>query len=233
MQLPPEILFKTSTIADGNMSLRFGEEAEVITNRNHFCESLDIPVNRYICMRCDHGDVIKLVTEPNREQVDAEVLITQTPGLTLMLLTADCLPSALYDPVTKTIALAHFSRQTIAAKLPEKTVGFLRHELSVDPRNLKVFVGPHIHPESYCFTNTNELFSDTIEPFVTRNPDSVCVDLPAAHTAQLTAAGVLAENIHYSPIDTFASPDHFSHFESTRDDSKPHGRLATILTLTG
>lgn len=231
MHVPAKISFKTSTIADGNMSVRFGEAKDVIRNRETFLKNLNIPVNRYITMQCNHGDVIEFVDTPSREPIDAEVLVTKTPALTLLLLTADCLPTAFYDPLTSTIALAHFSRQTIAAGLPQKTVGWLQQQLQVNPTNLQVFVGPHIQPQSYCFNNTNEQFADPIEPFVKRQTDSVCVDLPAAHTAQLVSAGVRETNIQYSDIDTFSSPEHFSHFESTRDDQKPHGRLATILTL--
>jgi len=226
MQLPPELTFTTSTIADGNMSMRFGKKTAVVTARDRFVGHLN-----YVCMQCDHGDTIQFVSEPQANQTPAEVLIAQTPGLTLMLLTADCLPTALYDPTTKTIALAHHSRQTIAAGLPTETVRFLQRERGVDPARLQVYVGPHIHPASYCFNNTEERFADRIEPFTTRTDTSVCVDLPAAHTAQLGAAGVPATQIQYSAVDTFSSADHFSHFESTRDDRKPHGRLATILTL--
>lgn len=226
MQLPKNITFATSTIADGNMSLRFGEAADVIANRNRY-----VGHTNYLAMRCDHGSVIAFVHDVGQQSIDAEVVVTQTPHLTLMLLTADCLPTLFYDEQTRTIALAHFSRQTIAAELPQKTVGFLRHHVHIDPANLQIFVGPHIQPQSYCFLNTNEAFAPTVEPFVKRTAEKVCVDLPAALRAQLTAASVHQEHIHYSPIDTFSSREHFSHFESTRDDTKPHGRLATIASL--
>jgi copper oxidase (laccase) domain-containing protein len=241
MQTVPQILFTTSTIADGNMSFRFGEETEVVKNRQTFIKQLPTPGEQYICMRCDHGEKIIVVNNDTHERhvnaqtqanmLEAEVLVTQTPHLTLMLLTADCLPTAFYDPVTNTIALAHFSRTTIAAGLPTRTIHFLTHTFDINPSNLLVYVGPHIQVESYCFSKPLSEVKPLIAPHLVEHNESICIDLPAAHSAQLIGAGVPKKNIHYSSIDTNASPDHFSHFAHTRHEQKPPGRLATILQL--
>lgn len=242
MKIPDKLTFATSTIADGNMGFKFGEKNEVVQNRERFLNKPNVAVNRYICMSCSHGDMIKLVDSETHKQhlnakapedmLEAEVLVTQEPNLALMLLTADCLPTGFYDPITQTIALAHFSRQTIADGLPEKTVSFLRQTLNVDPANLQVFVGPHIHQQSYSFPLPLEKTpSDKIAPFLSEVNNHAYIDLAAAHNSQLTEAGVLEDNIQLNETNTYSSPDHFSHFESMRDNQKPQGRLATVLML--
>lgn len=230
-----EFLTITSTIADGNMSLRFGDEEMVLANRKQFLTKHHIAWESHTCMRCNHGQTIIAI---NRDTVtdrhymlEAEVLVTQDTDLALMLLTADCLPTAFFDPITKTIALAHFSRQTIADGLPEKTIGFLRQTLKIDPANLKIQIGPYIHTNSYVFTKTDEKFAERLQPFLIETRDTIKVDLLAAHNHQLTEAGVPLENIVASQIDTVTSPEHFSHYATTRLNNKPHGRLATILRL--
>ncbi len=226
MTISPELIFKTSSISDGNMSLRFDENNEVLHNRKNFVKD-----NNFICMRCTHGEKIKIVSEPSLDMPEAEVLITQEKGLALMLLTADCLPTGFYDPITKTIALAHFSRETIANGLPQKTIGFLRQKFNTNPSHLKIFIGPHIKKESYSFTAPLKYIKPLMTPFVNEANNQVHIDLLTAHNRQLITAGVLSKNITASKVDTFVSPEHFSHYESTRDGKKPHGRLATILMM--
>jgi copper oxidase (laccase) domain-containing protein len=226
MHIPNRLQFKTSSIADGNMSFRFGDKDEVTGNRQQF-----VGHDQYVCMQCTHGAEIVTVDKPVADHIEAEVLVTQTPNLALLLLTADCLPAAFFDPITGTIVLAHFSRETIADGLPQKTVGFLRQTYDINPADLQVFVGPHISADSYCFPAPLDTVRPLIASHLITHHDNVCIDLPAAHTAQLTEVGVQKGNILYSEVDTFHSPEHFSHFESTRDDTKPHGRLITSLTL--
>ena len=118
----------TSSAEDGNMDFRFGDEEAVIRNRTRFLEKHGILYEDHIAMRCDHGDVVTLVTSfhpevgarSQEEQIQSEVLVTQEKNLALMLFTADCQPTCFFDPVTNTIALAHISRKTLCNKLTEK-----------------------------------------------------------------------------------------------------------------
>lgn len=234
------ILFKTSTITDGNMSFLIGDVAQALQNRKTFLEQNGIDFEKSICMRCDHGERIMIVDAKtdssyfaNTTQAAmplAEVLVTQEQNIALLLLTADCLPTLLYDPHTSTIALAHFSRQTIAQLLPQKTVGFLREHFGIDPAHLQVSVGPHIHATSYRFPAPVKEVSDTLLPHTFTKENYTHIDLPGALRAQLTATGVAPDLISFSPIDTVTSAHHFSHYASTRA-RKEEGRLLTYAQL--
>ncbi len=186
-------------------------------------------------MRCDHSDTITAVNRGTKtdtyRMIDAEVLITQEKGLALMLLTADCLPTTLFDPVTQTLALAHFSRQTIADGLPAKLITYLNTHLNVHTEHLEVYVGPYIHKDSYCFPLPQPELPTPIAAFAGKTDKKIYIDLPAAHNAQLIATGVQEKNISYSLIDTVASRDHFSHYQS-KNENAPQGRIATIAKLS-
>lgn len=228
------MLFKTSTLIHGNMSLRFGNTEEVLKNRRWFLAENNIAWEDHSCMRCNHSSTITAVnrgikTEKNR-MVDAEVLITQEKNFALMLLTADCLPTAFYDPITQTLALAHFSRQTIADELPKRTVAYLQEHFSAASNNLHITVGPYIHTHSYQFPNPPTNIHKNIAPFVDTQQTSATIDLLAAHNTQLIAAGITKENIAASSIDTATSSEHFSHYMHTRHNH-PEGRIATIAMM--
>ncbi len=227
-------LFKTSTLTHGNMSLRFGENRAVLQNRKQFLAENNITWEDHVCMRCSHATAIISVNwdtplDENR-MIDAEVLVTQEKGLTLMLLTADCLPTALYDPVTQTLALAHFSRQTIAENLPIKTIEYMVKHFGIQAEHIEVSVGPYIHTDSYRFPCTLENSSEAITPFVQTHEAYVAVDLLAAQNAQFISTGIKKENIAASSIDTATSSEHFSHYMHTRH-GHPEGRIATIATM--
>lgn len=224
-------LFTTSTISDGNMSLRFDEAGAAIKSRECFLTTHNIDWQKHICMRCNHGDTIQVVdthtkTDTNR-MLDAEVLITQESEFALALLTADCLPALFFDNTTHTLALAHFSRQTIANELPKKVVVFLEENFGVLAEDIQVSVGPHIHKKSYTFPLPQPPLPQTIDTYTEHTDTNIYIDLPAAHSAQLTAAGIKKENIHYSSVDTATSPNHFSHYEASRKNGLD-GRIMTI-----
>ena len=240
---PPNILCKTSSAADGNMSFRIGETDNSLQNREQFLMNNGIDFKNHVCMKCDHGEQITTVNRSTENQKDgtfgsktqedmllSEVLVTQEKGLALMLLTADCMPVSLYDPITQTIALAHFSRETISKNLPQKTISLLRERFAVDPANLLINVGPYIHTDSYSFPANNHNIQSNILPFTKEIDDKNFVDLIAACNQQLTQAGVELANIAVSTINTHVSPNHFSHYAS-RTQNTLKGRLATVLMM--
>ena len=237
------ILCETSTIADGNMSFRVGETHNSLENRKQFLARHAVDFKNHVCMKCNHESTISTIhrtngaskagifgAEKQEQMILSEVLATQEKGLALMLLTADCLPVSFFDPVTQTIALAHFSRQTIAQLLPQKTISFLREEYKIDPSNLLIHIGPHIHTDSYTFPLPQPDLPPAIVPFVFKTGAHVSIDILSACTHQLTEEGILPGNISTSDIDTATSSDHFSHYRSKKQNA-PEGRLATILML--
>ena len=238
INLPENVLCKTSTISNGNMSFCIGDTTDSLSNRKKFLLQNEIDFENHICMKCDHGEEIIAINRDNYnlgattqdDMFTAEVLVTQEKGLALMLLTADCLPVSFYDPTTQTIALAHCSRKTISNNLPQKTISFLRENFSIDPSNLLIQIGPHIHSSSYSFPLPQPDLPLSIAPFVTKTETQTHIDLILACNHQLHKEGIPSENISASEIDTATSPNHFSHFRSKKQNA-PHGRLATILML--
>ncbi|MFT5849407.1 MAG: copper oxidase (laccase) domain-containing protein [Patiriisocius sp.] len=237
---PVNILNASSVTAEGNMSFKIGDTLGVPGNRKMFLEGLDISYENTVCMQCDHGNTITMVNrsthvnnlEATRQEdmLVSEVLVTQEKGLALMLLTADCLPVSFYDPVTHIIALAHFSRQTIAQKLPEETIAYLSNIHGINPVNIQISTGPHISTDSYSFPLPLQHTAPAIAPHITKTDTHAHIDLVAALKAQLIPLGISENSIVISKVDTAISPDYFSYYQSKKENT-PDGRFATVLMM--
>ncbi len=222
------------------MSFRIGDTTNSLKNRKQFLSKNGIAFQNHICMKCDHREKITVITKEHHTQyfgaqiqkamLQSEVLVTQEKNIALMLLTADCIPASFYDPVTQTIALAHFSRETIANMLPQKTIGFLREQCAIDPTNLMIHIGPHIHKESYAFHLPSHHIQPQMLPYTEKENNTIRVNLAGACTHQIIQAGISTSHITISEIDTYTSSNHFSHYRSTKEKT-PEGRFATIIMM--
>jgi copper oxidase (laccase) domain-containing protein len=239
---PDEIICSTSTVCDGNMSFKFSPDKEVLLNRQNYLKKLGLSYDQCVAMACDNGSQITVINDSNlatyqapetqEKMLISEVLITANKNLPLMLLTADCIPAAFYDPIKKVIALAHFNRHTIAHDLATKTVVTLSEKFQSKPSDLQVSFGPYIHTESYVFDlPLDQPPSEQLADFVLKKDSQVQIDLRSAFIHQLTKAGVNKTNLTTSPSNTANSTNYFSHYRSARETDYIDGRMATILML--
>lgn len=225
------ILCQISTVRDGNMSFKGGDEEEVTSNRRTFLKKHGIEYSDCCAMTCNHGEAITLVTRSNQRPVQSEVLVTQQKNLALLLLTADCQPMSFYDPITQTIALAHVSRKTLVDGLIKKTISFLHEELGVESKNLHVSIGPSIKKESYVFPLPLQEEQPELQDFIKRTDGFAYIDLIGASMQQLKKAGIETEQILVSEIDTGSSSQYYSYYRMNKNNEKNTARMATVLML--
>lgn len=229
-----EFITCTSTIADGNMSFKHGPADEVLQNRQRFIKKLRCEPSGCVMMNSDHKDIVTVVgseTGTNhfglQSSIIADALITQDPDITLLLLTADCLPIALHDEATNTIGLIHLSRHTFCLALLEKTFLALR-KLGSAPDDVVVEIGPHIHQESYVFPLPLQEEPTKLKQYIEKENDQAYIDLTRAATETLIDLGVRSNKITVSPIDTCKHENYFSHVRSMKI-GEPEGRIVTAV----
>ncbi|MGE5540769.1 MAG: polyphenol oxidase family protein [Bacillota bacterium] len=226
------VLFETSTKADGNLSLTWGEQNEVETNRRSFLTRFGKTPQDCVVMEVEHGDRILQVDSSHKGQtLTAEAFITADTDVTLFLLTADCFPVGFYDPTKQVIALAHLGWRPVDKQLAVKVVEKMVQEFDSNPSDIQILIGPGIHKESYRFNNPAQNQNPEWADFLTdlENGETQ-VDLIGYITKQLRETGVAEGNIQVSPVDTAASPQYFSHYRAART-GEPEGRIATIIGL--
>lgn len=219
---------------DGNMSYRFGTHDDVERNRTHFLGMRGINNSELIEIGVEQGDaVVSIGTSPTNEEdhfVVAEALMTNVEGITLFLLTADCLPVVFVDSRQRAIALAHLGWKPTEKHLARKVVLEMVEKYGTNPRDLHVYIGPSIKKESYAFPTVTQT-DDTWNPFLRIDDIGMThIDLSGFNRAVLHECGVLREHIVESSVDTASSEDFFSHY-GAKNNRQGEGRFATIVSM--
>src|SRR3989344_9484294 len=117
------LIVATSTVADGNMSLKWGEEREVVKNREKFLGGIRLKLEDCVAMSLVHGTKVMRVGKDDRgKMVEVDGLVTSEPGVGLFMVTADCLPLVLFDKKRQVVGLAHLGWRGVHGKLAERMV---------------------------------------------------------------------------------------------------------------
>ncbi len=207
-----------------------------------------------VTVRQIHSDLIHAVAAGPRHPLAGDGLITDTPGLLLAVLTADCLPVILADPKRHAIGVFHAGWRGTVKRIVEKGVGEMVRHFGSDPAQLRAAIGPGIRGCCYQvgpevktkfesqFAYGAELFRETKETneiherypllFLTARapghselPKKIFLDLAEANRHQLLDAGVLARNISDVGMCTSCKPQlFFSH----RAEQGRAGRMMAV-----
>jgi hypothetical protein len=90
-----------------------------------------------------HSDRVLVATQPG--QLGAgDAIISQRPGVTAAIRTADCLPILIVDPKTRAVAAVHAGWRGVVAEIAPKTVEAMRVEFGSRPQDLEIAIGPGI-----------------------------------------------------------------------------------------
>jgi len=220
------VLVSVSSYDDGNMSFSTGDEREVTNNRRFFLDSVSIdPLQTALVqVTFDTTDFTRyrIVDEDQLGEGilsplvihSADALVATRPGQALFLPLADCAGAVLYDTKNHVLMVSHLGRQSVEINGAEKSIEFLCSEFDSNPKDIQVWLSPMVGPESYPL----HAFSD-------RGLRDVIIE-------QLISAGVTAENIEFSSVDTAESDNYFSHSEFLAGEQSEDGRFALIAVMT-
>ncbi|MET9329844.1 peptidoglycan editing factor PgeF [Streptomyces cellulosae] len=203
------------------------DPGNVRTNRELAAEALGVDPARVVWMNQVHGADAVVVDEPwgARPVPEVDAVVTARRGLALAVLTADCVPVLLADPVAGVAAAAHAGRPGLVAGVVPAVVRAMT-ELGADPARIVARTGPAVCGR--CYEVPERMRSDVaaVEPaaYAETSWGTPAVDVVAGVHAQLERLGVLGAG--RSPVCTRESDDHFSY---RRD--RTTGRLASYVWL--
>ncbi|UXY19296.1 peptidoglycan editing factor PgeF [Streptomyces cynarae] len=199
----------------------------VRTNRELAAKSLGLDPARVVWMNQVHGADVAVVDAPWGENPVPEVdaIVTARRGLALAVLTADCTPVLLADPVAGIVAAAHAGRPGMVAGVVPAAVRAMM-ELGADPSRIAARTGPAVCGRCYEVPEAMRAEVSAVEPAAHAETSwgTPAVDVTAGVHAQLDRLGV--RDRAQSPVCTLESHDHFSY---RRD--RTTGRLAGYVWL--
>ncbi|GHJ98335.1 peptidoglycan editing factor PgeF [Streptomyces sp. NPDC003753] len=211
-----------------NLGGAVGDDPEAVrTNRELAAKSLGLDPARVVWMNQVHGADVAVVDAPWGENPVPEVdaIVTARRGLALAVLTADCTPVLLADPVAGLVAAAHAGRPGMVAGVVPAAVRAMM-ELGADPSRIVARTGPAVCGRCYEVPEAMRAEVSAVEPAAHAETSwgTPAVDVTAGVHAQLDRLGV--RDRAQSPVCTLESHDHFSY---RRD--RTTGRLAGYVWL--
>lgn len=240
----PGFFHEFSTKEDGNMAnVILGKEVnskKTLENRTRFLDKLGVDIEKCICMWVLGKDGVKVVKRQwvgasmrdYKFAVKIDALITNQKGLYLFLLTADCAPVILYDPVKSVVGLIHVGWKGADLNIVKKVIKSLSSKFKSNPKNLIAAIGPAARKHSFIKKDPSQKNDPKWKPFLEKvGPAKYKVDFVGLCKKQLVEAGIEEKNIFDSGIDTVGDKRFYSHYLDGKKHLSVQGRFACVVGL--
>lgn len=202
-----------------NLGYHRGDDPEnVEKNYEILAKAIGFSTQRMVLSNQIHSDIVRTVGAEDARGLDhraypeCDALITNTPGVALVVFTADCTPILLYDPVTGAVGAVHAGWRGTAAGIAGKAVEKMQKEFGCHPENIRAAIGPNI--ARCCFETDAEvpaamekLLADAAKDCIESRGNKFYVNLKEINARVLRRAGV--EQIEVSDACTMCRPDRF------------------------
>lgn len=183
--------------------------------------------------QCHTANISVIDHLPVDKLTETDGLVTGQQNICLCILTADCVPVLLYDPVNRVIAVAHAGWRGTLEGITRKTVETMVKSHSCIPQNIYAVIGPSIGPEVY--ETGDEVAALFIEKFnsvdavVIRQPNGrYHLDLWKANELQLLSMGIPSSQIENPGLCTFSNNNYLF---SARRDGIDTGRMVSGIMI--
>lgn len=134
-----------------NVGLGSSDEREsVLENRDRICRALGADRGRMATVHQCHSNRVVIVDDVYAPGTapEADALVTETPGLVLTVLTADCAPVLLCDPQANIAAAVHAGWRGAVSGVIENAIEVMT-DLGASPDNIIAAIGPCISQDSF------------------------------------------------------------------------------------
>ena len=227
----------TGSQASLNLAVGRGDSEEnVEQNLRILSIALGYDPSKYVLTRQTHSDIVRVVTDADcrgffhRDYPECDALVTNTPGVTLMVFTADCTPLLFHDPVTGAVGAAHAGWRGTAQNIGGKTVEAMVKHFGCDPGNIRAAIGPNL---SQCHFETDmdvpaamvAAFGDQVLPLIRQKGEKYFPDLKAINALALHRAGV--RHIEVSDACTWCESHRYWSHRVTKGDRGSQGAVIT------
>jgi YfiH family protein len=220
-----------------DLNLGFTKEddrANVEENRRTFLQSI-APGNSWPLRttRQIHSDLTLPLATPEAPLDPADGLSTALPGVFLAMLTADCVPVLIADPVHRAVAVFHAGWRGTVAAIVEQGVQHLCDTYASAPEDLLAAIGPSIGPCCYEVGEEVRTRFDASFPYAADLFHDSHLDLWQSNRHQLESAGLPSTNITVLAQCTACArtPNGRRNFFSYRTEQGLTGRMMTAIAI--
>jgi YfiH family protein len=174
-----------------------------------------------------HSDKV-LIADRSGSAGEGDGLISNQPGITLSVRTADCLPILMADTRNRAVAAVHAGWRGTILEIVPKTLQAMADHFGTRPDDLVIAVGPGIG--DCCFEVGPEVAIQFAKLFPERTDldQKTKVDLVETNLRLLGRNGGSVRQIATSGLCTFCRPDLFHSYRRDRDAA---GRMMSTIRL--
>lgn len=219
-----------------SLALHTQEEPNAILHNRSAIEKA-LPNMHFVVANQTHSDHISIITHKKQSWLseisqhaieNCDALITNQKGIMLTILTADCVPVLLFDPINKVVAAIHAGWKGTQQAIVFKTVKKMQHTFNTDPTDIIAGIAPSIGKCCYEVDwNVAKHFKDIDNAYENKGEKQM-LDLPHINKIQLLNAGVKEEHIELSNLCTACEVDDYF---SYRKEGGCSGRFMSMIGL--
>lgn len=194
----------------------------LLENYRRFCACVGADMEQTVLSRQVHQTAVRICKSADagkglfreRDYDSADALVTNVPGLTLFVFSADCGTVLLHDRSTGAVGAVHAGWRGCAGGIVQKAVEVMGRAYGTRPGDLRAALGPCIG--RCCFETDGDVtaamtaaLGQAAEPYLEKRGSKWHVDLEGLNRQWLLRAGILPENIEVSGLCTACRPDLF------------------------
>ena len=180
-----------------------------------------------------HTDRVHFIEAAPTQRLQGDALVTDRPGIFLIMKTADCLPVFLVDPSKGLVAAVHCGWRGARRRILGHVVDGLRLRYGARPASLLAVLGPCI--AASCYEVGDDVRDEYRAAGLAQNvfrpvggrPGKYLFDLRQANRRQLIGAGLAARNVLDVSLCTHCDP----HLHSYRRDRDTSARLYNFIGM--
>lgn len=232
-----------------NFNTRDGDDIKNVAHNKTIAGRLSgFDASRVLTINQSHGNDALIIDKPVKDisglsKTSADAIITNQYGIAIGILTADCVPIMVVDPVKKIIGIVHAGWRGTAKLIVQKVVEIMVKHFGSDKKAILAAIGPSI---GQCCYKVDEVVAKEFggkEYIIPLYPplkkgelakggrgDCWMLDLKKANLGQMVNSGVLEKNIS---IEDFCTSCRNDLFFSYRADGKITGRQLNFIMLKG
>ena len=220
-----------------NLAVGRGDSpGNVEANLRILAKELQFDPQKYVLTRQIHSDIVRVVTDRDcngffhRDYPECDALVTNTPGVTLLVFTADCTPLLFHDPVTGAVGAAHAGWRGTAQNIAARTVEAMVENFGCRPENIRAAIGPNL---GQCHFETDldvpaaltAAYGEEVQAYIRHVGEKYYPDLKAINALALRRAGV--SQMEISESCTWCECDRFWSHRVTKGDRGSQGAVIT------